>query len=152
MRSLVDGRHREEIVRRFQSLLRDDRRQWGRMSLPEMLCHVRGAFCLAMGEIERTGEAPPQPLPPRMLKFFALRVPMRWPRGIKTVPELEAGAPAMNALSFEQERRLALDEMDRFLQPGRRLVNHPMFGPMSYRDWMRWGYLHTDHHLRQFGR
>jgi hypothetical protein len=27
-----------------------------------------------------------------------------------------------------------------------------MFGPMSERDWMRWGYLHADHHLRQFGR
>jgi prephenate dehydrogenase len=30
--------------------------------------------------------------------------------------------------------------------------SHPMFGPMSPEDWMRWGYLHADHHLRQFGR
>jgi hypothetical protein len=29
---------------------------------------------------------------------------------------------------------------------------HPMSKEMSERDWMRWGYLHTDHHLRQFGR
>ena len=29
---------------------------------------------------------------------------------------------------------------------------HPMFGPMTPEDWMRWGYLHADHHLRQFGR
>jgi hypothetical protein len=28
---------------------------------------------------------------------------------------------------------------------------HPMFKEMSEKDWMRWGYLHTDHHLRQFG-
>jgi hypothetical protein len=27
-----------------------------------------------------------------------------------------------------------------------------MFGPMTEKDWMRWGYLHADHHLRQFGR
>jgi Protein of unknown function (DUF1569) len=29
---------------------------------------------------------------------------------------------------------------------------HPIFGPMTAKDWMRWGYLHADHHLRQFGR
>ena len=28
---------------------------------------------------------------------------------------------------------------------------HPLFDEMSERDWLRWGYLHTDHHLRQFG-
>jgi len=30
-------------------------------------------------------------------------------------------------------------------------ATHPLFGPMNYEDWMRWGYLHADHHLRQFG-
>jgi len=29
---------------------------------------------------------------------------------------------------------------------------HPIFGAMKPWDWMRWGYLHADHHLRQFGR
>jgi hypothetical protein len=28
---------------------------------------------------------------------------------------------------------------------------HPLFDEMSERDWLRWGYLHVDHHLRQFG-
>ena len=28
---------------------------------------------------------------------------------------------------------------------------HGMFGEMSIRDWQRWAYKHTDHHLRQFG-
>ena len=27
---------------------------------------------------------------------------------------------------------------------------HPIFGPMSRADWLRWAYLHMDHHLRQF--
>jgi hypothetical protein len=29
--------------------------------------------------------------------------------------------------------------------------SHPIFGAMSAGDWLRWGYLHMDHHLRQFG-
>jgi hypothetical protein len=28
---------------------------------------------------------------------------------------------------------------------------HPFFGTMSSGAWLRWGYLHMDHHLRQFG-
>ena len=28
---------------------------------------------------------------------------------------------------------------------------HPIFGRMSQRAWLRWAYLHMDHHLRQFG-
>jgi hypothetical protein len=28
---------------------------------------------------------------------------------------------------------------------------HPIFGRLSDAAWMRWGYLHLDHHLRQFG-
>ena len=28
---------------------------------------------------------------------------------------------------------------------------HPIFGRMSPAAWLRWAYLHTDHHLRQFG-
>jgi hypothetical protein len=37
--------------------------------------------------------------------------------------------------------------------PGRSLDRppHPVFGPMSEAEWLRLGYLHTDHHLRQFG-
>ena len=28
---------------------------------------------------------------------------------------------------------------------------HPIFGRMSEAAWLRWAYLHLDHHLRQFG-
>jgi hypothetical protein len=28
---------------------------------------------------------------------------------------------------------------------------HPVFGPLNVAAWLRWGHLHVDHHLRQFG-
>jgi hypothetical protein len=28
---------------------------------------------------------------------------------------------------------------------------HPILGRLSRGQWMRWGYRHMDHHLRQFG-
>ena len=58
----------------------------------------------------------------------------------------------MQPTCFEQDRSDALRQMERFCQPQQRRVDHSFFGEMSYTDWMRWGFLHTDHHLRQFGR
>jgi hypothetical protein len=28
---------------------------------------------------------------------------------------------------------------------------HPFLGKLSRAEWLRWAYLHMDHHLRQFG-
>jgi hypothetical protein len=49
--------------------------------------------------------------------------------------------------------RTLLAVIDRFTAQPRafQFRPHPMFREMSEKDWMRWGYLHTDHHLRQFG-
>lgn len=30
-------------------------------------------------------------------------------------------------------------------------IRHSIFGPMTSAEWLRWGHLHLDHHLRQFG-
>jgi hypothetical protein len=35
--------------------------------------------------------------------------------------------------------------------PGFAWPAHPIFGALSQKGWLRWGYLHMDHHLRQFG-
>jgi hypothetical protein len=53
---------------------------------------------------------------------------------------------------FEMDRADVVAELERFCRPEQPRVDHALFGPMSFDDWMRWGYLHTDHHLRQFGR
>ena len=43
--------------------------------------------------------------------------------------------------------------LERFTAPAKNVEfhPHPFFGDMSEAEWMRWGYLHCDHHLRQFG-
>ena len=153
MRSLANESDCVEITGRLRALRPEDARQWGQMSVNEMLCHVHGAFRAAMGELALSGEAPPQPVPPRVLKFFALRLPVQWPRGVPTLPELRTGGSGMVARgSFAEDRAAASRAMQQFLEPGRALVDHGMFGAMTRGDWMRWGWLHTDHHLRQFGR
>ena len=85
------------------------------------------------------------------MKFFALYVPMPWPHGIKTRPEMEQGAGGTPPVGFERDRRDLLEILDRFVAAEEERTPHPIFGTMTEWEWQRWGYLHMDHHLRQFG-
>jgi hypothetical protein len=54
---------------------------------------------------------------------------------------------------FEADRQelIRLTQLFRQTPPDRSGVLHPIFGRMSSAQWLRWAYLHMDHHLRQFG-
>jgi Protein of unknown function (DUF1569) len=95
------------------------------------------------------------PLPRPVMKWVALYALVRWPTGVPTTPELDQTAgggttPGDFAADVaELERLLTQVAAER----SGRLAGlvHPIFGPMSERAWLRWAYLHADHHLRQFG-
>jgi hypothetical protein len=120
------------------------------MSAIEMMRHLGLACEVALGE--RPTETI-QVSAPRVLKFVALRSGLRWQRNIKTTPSLERALAEEECMAdFDALAGTAVAKMEA-LAEGRRCVPiHPFFGPMSVGDWMRWGYLHADHHLRQFGR
>jgi hypothetical protein len=72
-----------------------------------------------------------------------------FPKGAPTAPELKPGPTA----SLEEERAALLDLLERIgtgpcegAGPA-----HPLFGPLTRREWGVATYKHTDHHLRQFG-
>jgi hypothetical protein len=78
---------------------------------------------------------------------------MRWPTGIQTVPEFDqrtAGTPPA-VFGADVATLEALLGRIRRRDGGAPWPRHPIFGPMSQRAWLRWAYLHMDHHLRQFG-
>ena len=60
---------------------------------------------------------------------------------------LEKGAQPTDRVA-----RFLLASMERFASQTERDVHpHPIFGPLTTWEWQRWGWLHADHHLRQFG-
>ena len=78
----------------------------------------------------------------------------RWPKNFKTTPELEECTRYGVRRDFEAVTARLIGSGWRGVA-ARNLENarsHPIFGPMRPKDWLRWGYLHADHHLRQFGR
>jgi hypothetical protein len=150
MNTLANTAGLASIVERLQSVTPEDPALWGLMNAPEMVCHLRGAFRVAMGDLPSIPID--LPVPRSILKPAALWVPIPWRRNFATVPALKLGAPTMQVGSFEVDRSDVLAELHRFCRPEQPRSEHAFFGAMSFIEWMRWGYLHTDHHLRQFGR
>ncbi len=152
MKALSDRHCREELITRLKNVRPDTPRGWGKMTAPQMICHVNDSFLGVMGE--KAMEIPRGSSFWPVIKYIALYAPMEWPRGVPTRPEFDqCGGAGTPPAQFESDVRCLLETMERF---GRRPRDfefrpHPMFKAMSEAQWMRWGYLHVDHHLRQFG-
>jgi hypothetical protein len=149
-RSLADPSVGAELVARLQNLSPDTSRRWGTMTAHEMLCHLADSFRGMMGE-RSVSLVPARPLKRRLMRFVALRAPLRWPRGIPTRPEVDPKRGGTRPAAFDADRREVLALMQRFASETARYEQHPMFGAMPRADWLIWGYRHMDHHLRQFG-
>lgn len=140
-----------EILARLDRIRPNTSRCWGRMTAPQMICHLSDSFLSVMGEIP---VSPAHSLFWRAMKWGALYAPGHWPKGVPTRPELDQAAGAGTSPgAFDADIRSLISTIERFMTNPRdvTLQPHPMFGSMTDSQWMRWGYLHTDHHLRQFG-
>jgi hypothetical protein len=149
MKCLADQRCVEELRARLAAVRPDDVALWGKMSAGEMVVHLREAFRMASGA--SPAATMKGPLPPKVVKWLALRAPRRWPQNLPTLPELKRGRVGPPG-DFERDCAGMQQEFEAFVRATENRTPHPIFGAMQPKDWMRWGYLHTDHHLRQFGR
>jgi hypothetical protein len=150
MRTLAATGDRESILQRIASLTPSDARLWGKMSAHQMVCHLCDAYRLPLGE--KTASPATGFLPPPVMKWIALQLPLKWPHGVATRPEMEQGVGGTPPAEFERDRAGLLSTLRRFCGTAELKQPHPFFGAMSQQEWLRWGYLHADHHLRQFGR
>ena len=154
--TLSNPASKQQIVERLGKIQLSSPRQWGRMTVSQMICHLSDSFRVTMGlKPWKTARisVTPIPLPAWFVKWVALDTSVPWPRGLQTRPEVDAEQGGTPPAQFDQDKAGLFWLLEHFtLQP--RDFNwqpHPMFGAMSDADWMRWGYLHMDHHLRQFG-
>ena len=137
--------------RRLQELNPVSPRRWGKMSAHQMICHLTDSFKAGTGDkkVSSTGNV----FHRSVVKWLALYVPVPWPHGVPTRPEMNQDIGGTAPVEFEKDRAELLAIIERFSQMQRDFNwhPHPLFGLMADRDWFRWGYLHVDHHLRQFG-
>ena len=150
MKTLAATEDLAEIRARIGRLAPGDTGQWGSMNAAQAVCHMRDSLCCPLGERMVAPLKPP--IPPAMRKWLALWFPREWPRGVPTTPEMNQEIGGTRPMEFALDRAGLLEKLDAFAVGKGPWPAHPIFGAMTQKEWMRWGYLHADHHLRQFGR
>lgn len=151
MKTLSRPSDKAEILVRLRSLRPDAASRWGRMSAHQMVCHLADWSRMVLGQkpvVVTSG-----PWQRTALKWFVLYVPLRWPHGILTSVELDQEQGGTRPGDFAADLAQVELLLESVTAPNRSLDRppHPVFGPLSDAEWLRLGYLHTDHHLRQFG-
>jgi hypothetical protein len=152
MKTVADPEVLQSLVERLRSVTPDGRRRWGTLTAHEMLCHLGDATDMVLGTRPRK-----QPVRLRrrsVVKLLWLWSPLRWPHGVPTNPLHDPRAEGTRPSDFGADlaraiagiQAIAAAAAPNCLEPA-----HGFFGTMSCRDWQRWAYRHTDHHLRQFG-
>lgn len=151
MKTLARERDKAEILGRLRSVRPESVRRWGRMSPHQMVCHLADWSRMALGQ--RAVSPATGVLQRTLLKVVALYVPVPWPSGIRTRPEVDQERGGTRPVVFAADVAQAEELLQLVTAPTRHLDRqlHPVFGPMSDAAWLRLGYLHADHHLRQFG-
>jgi hypothetical protein len=144
---MFDSQVRTVFERRIRTLHPDAQRRWGRMTAPQMVCHLADQLRIALGQLATQPVAGPLRVPP--LKQLVIDV-LPWPKGrIQGPPEAFTTAPDQ----WEHDVAMLLALLETFGARGdqRAWAAHPNFGRMSGDLWSRLTCRHFDHHLTQFG-
>jgi hypothetical protein len=151
MKLLNDPRSKQEILGRLHSVRPDSPPRWGKMTARQMVCHLSDTFLAAMGE--KPTQIAQGYAARKLIKWVALYVPLPWPKGVPTPAECDQAFGGTPPADFSEDLQRLQVLVEGYTEEPRKFQfrPHPIFLEMSERDWMRWGYLHMDHHLRQFG-
>ena len=116
-----------------------------------MVCHLSDSCRVVTGQ--KTVSDASGLIQRTILKWTALYVPMPWPAGILTRPEIDQRLGGTSPVDFAADVAELVMLVEVFTSQVSSVERppHPIFGKLSDKQWLRWGYLHMDHHLRQFG-
>ena len=150
MKTVADRRVLQSLEARLARLEPESARRWGTLTPHEMLCHLGDAAAMVLRTRPRKSPLPARRRP--LTKALGLLSPFPWPRGRPTNPFQNPRVDGTKPTDFARDRARAVAGLHGIADATGGLEPvHGMFGNMTVRDWQRWAYLHTDHHLRQFG-
>jgi uncharacterized protein DUF1569 len=148
--TILNDDDRAAIVHRMQSLSSASTGRWGSLDVTGMLRHLHLSARMALGEMEvpSVNKRVFQMFPLKHLTLYVLP----FPKGAPTAPKLKPDTVASVA-SLDEERAALLELFERLGAGPRDGVGpaHPLFGPLTWREWGVVTYKHADHHLKQFG-
>jgi len=147
----LDNPTLKDLLDRLQRLRPESRGLWGKMNAHQMVCHLVDSYGLAMGLKEASEDI--TFLNRTLVRWVGLHTPLPWPKGVPTRPEMDQLSGGTRPTEFALDAAALTAAIRQFAQNPRtfQFGRHPIFGDLTEWEWMRWGYLHADHHFRQFG-
>jgi len=148
MKSIFDAPAYAEVLERINNLNPNSQRQWGKMSLSQMLCHCKNPLAVGLGKQELK-----KPNSIMRLLFKGFKTSMYndkpWKQNLPTPKEFRVETEK----HFDEEKSKLLQLIADFHNEKNRKSwePHPAFGDFTHEQWGQMQYKHLDHHLRQFG-
>lgn len=146
MKSLFDPKTFSETRNRIEILSENSKRQWGKMSVGQMLHHCQGTLNIMLKK--KTYGLKPNFLAKLFFKKMLYNdTPYR--KNLPTAKFLKETDPK----DFNTEKKNLEALLDEFeTQRNREEWHpHPGFGYFTKQQWGQMQYKHLDHHLKQFG-
>jgi len=146
MSSIYDKADNAAMIARINSLTPDSKALWGKMTVDQMCKHCNTAIQVAFGKQDLKISFPMRLLG-RMLKNKAFNTDFG--KNSPTAKEFKFDS----SYDFEASRNEFAKSIAQFAQGTEviKVMDHPFWGKMTYEDWDKLMWRHTDHHLRQFG-
>lgn len=148
MTTLFDPSSRETVLARVDSLRADSVRQWGKMTVSQMLAHCSAALEVATGDTPRRQQWIGKIFAPFVRTKLLGEAPFS--RNSPTDPTFVI----RDDRDFAAERRRLVGLVNRFAEQGPESAGrqtHSFLGSMRGDEWGIMMLKHLDHHLRQFG-
>lgn len=138
----------QQLLKRAKNLQANLQPQWGKMTVTEMLAH---ANMTNERILNWDGKLRKATFRQKVSKFVGLRVLTKFPKNIKGAPIFDTKGK-IDESEFEKEKQRFMDLLSEFPNTEKKLkAPHPLFGPLTKKEWGVVAYKHLDHHLRQFG-
>src|SRR2546423_6057306 len=142
MKTLGNEAGKALLLDRLRQVKPDSARRWGKMTPHQMICHLNDSFKSVIGERDVAGDKS-NLLTRTVVRWIALYGPLKWPHGVRTMPEndQERGGTPPEDFKRDADELAAIIARVASAQKDFQWRRHPLFADMADRDWMPWGYL-----------
>jgi hypothetical protein len=147
--NILDETDRAAILERISRLDPGSPRQWGQLSLNQMVIHLADQIRMALGIINMGDKS--SFLTRYVFKPLVLRS-KGFKKNFKSGAKMAAPLESITASQLQELREVLVQTIKTFVATAEKdLHPHFVFGPMNKKQWGRLIYMHLDHHLTQFG-
>ena len=147
MKNIFDKAVKEEILIRLGNLTIHSKRNWGKMSVTQMMAHLTRSIKIANGDTPMKRAFIGRILAPFFKSRYYNNRP--YPKNIKMGIDPYIPDPSL----FETKRSELLKIVSEFSETCASKCTsnpHPFFGYFTSEQWGKAVYKHLDHHLKQF--